>query len=176
MQSVSKKKTVINKIYDEHYSWLIQRAYLKVNDISVCEDMFNDCVVGWIKNIDALERLSDRELKTYAARSIDSACHTYLKRSKKMFQMLEENHKPEFFEAEAQDVEALIETKYTYEVMKSSFKKLSEKERDAIIMKYRLRMKDREMASVMGIKENSVRMTVNRCVKKLGRLMKKEMK
>ena len=180
MHSVVQKKdadkNIINKVYEEYYSWLIKRAYKKVQDISVCEDIFNDCVIGWINNTDTLNRLSENELRAYIAKSIDNACIAYLKKKSKVVFLSDETKTMDAFEDFSQNIDLITEKKYTYEVMKNAFQKLPEKDRDIIFMKYKLGLKDREMADIVGVKENSVRMTVRRSVKKLANIMEEEMK
>lgn len=171
-----KDKSIINKIYEDYYSWLIKRAYNILGDISVCDDIFNDCVIGWINNIETLERMSDTELRAYVVKSVDNACFAYLKKKSKVVVSIDETTSVDNHEDDNQNVDLMIEKKYTYEVMKGALLKLPERDREMIIMKYKLELKDREIADVMGIKENSVRMTVRRCVQKLGKLMEEEMK
>lgn len=171
-----KDKSIINKIYEEYYSWLMKRAYDIVEDSSVCEDIFNSCVIGWIRNIETLERLSDAELRAYIAKSVDYACYAYLKKESKVAFSLDEAISIDSYEDDSQNVDSIIEKKYTYEAVKSALMKLPDRDREIIIMKYMLELKDREISEIIGIKENSVRMTVRRSVKKLGKIMEEEMK
>ena len=182
MLSIVKKKekekydNIISHIYDEYYLWLINRSYKIVKDESVCNDLFNDCVVGWIKNIKTLEKLSECELRAYIVKSMDNACINYLKKaSRTVVSIDDEGGKMSYVEDELQDIEEIIEKKYNYDLMKKALSELSDREQYIIYMKYNLRMKDREIAPILGIKEDSVRMTVRRCVLKLKKIINKEM-
>lgn len=171
-----KRNDIISHIYDEYYCWLITRANKTIKDKSICNDLFNDCVIGWIRNINTLEHLSESELRAYIVKSIDNACKQYIRKSSKTLISLDDDGGMMIdVEDNLQNVEELIEKKYNYETMKKAMSELTEKEQYIIYMKYNLRMKDKEMAPILDIKEDSVRMTVRRCVWKLQKIMKKEM-
>ena len=172
-----KRNDIISHIYDEYYVWLMRRAYKVLKDESICNDLFNDCVVGWINNINTLERLSEGELRAYIVKSMDNACVHYLKKSSRTLMSFDdEGGKMLEIEDDKQNIEEITEKKYDYETMKKAILELNEREQNIIYMKYNLRMKDREIAPILDIKEDSVRMTVRRCVLKLQKIMNKEMR
>lgn len=170
------RENIINHIYNEYYPWLLKRAYGRVHDKSICEDLFNDCVVNWVKHMEKLEQLPENELRAYVLKTMDNVCINYLKKASRVIIMSdEEAGKLLYIEDQTQNIEEYIEEKYNYEVVMKSFRKLSEREQEIICMKYKKRMKDRDIAPIIGVKENSVRMTVRRCVEKLSKIVKEEM-
>ena len=167
---------IILHIYHEYYSWLMKRACERINDESVCNELFNDCVIRWINDIGTLKQLQENELQAYVAGSMDCACAAYLKKESRTVDLFEVG---DCRTAEAEDslrnVEEYVENKDSYEIIKRAVKKLSNREQSIIQMKYVLEMKDREMAQILGIQENSVRMTVRRCIAALQKIIEKEM-
>jgi len=67
-----------------------------------------------------------------------------------------------------------MRNKNYYEVMRAGFDKLCERDQSIIVMKYDLELKDSQIADVLDIKQDSVRMTVLRCVKRLKKQIKKQ--
>ena len=61
-----------------------------------------------------------------------------------------------------------------YEVIKAGFDKLCDRDKSIIIMKYDLELNDSQIADVLNIKKDSVRMTVLRSVRNLKKQIKKQ--
>lgn len=166
-------KSLILNIYEKYAPWLRSRAYRITEDYEVSNDLAHDCIVNLIKHVDKLRTFNDSQLRAYIAIAIDNTSINYMKRSSKTC-LVKENEEC-FFDSVPDDTntEELVEAKLNIDNVRANFKNLPKRDKDLIILKYDLEMSDREIAPIMGISENSVRMTVRRSVIRLGNMVRR---
>lgn len=152
----------IENIYRKYALYLTERAYRITGDENVCEDLFHDCIIILIKHISTLKKLDEERLKAFISASIDNTAKNYVLNSEKLSSDGEED---------AEDIsgntEEIIEYRIRCETVRKKICELPERDRVLIKLKYDLRLHDREIADIVGIKEESVRMTVRRSVTRL---------
>lgn len=165
-------KKFILDIYEKYAPWMRARAYNITKDPEISNDLAHDCIISLIRHTDKLRTFNDTQLRAYIAIAIDHTTINYVKHSSRTF-LVSENE--EFFFdnlPDKDDVEEIVETKFNIETVRENLKHLPKRDRDLIILKYDLEMSDREIGQIVGIKENSVRMTVRRSVARLGNMVK----
>ncbi len=162
----------ISDIYEKYAPWLRSRAYKITNDYEISNDLAHDCIINLIKHIDKLRSFNDSQLRSYIAIAIDNTSKNYMKHSSKSCLMMDDDEC--FFDNIPDEIstEDLVEKKLNYDTIRENFQNLPDRDKDIIILKYDLDLSDREIAPVIGIKENSVRMTVRRSIRRLGLLVK----
>lgn len=165
-------KTLILDIYQKYAPWLRARAYKYTNDIEESNDLVHDCVISLIKHVDKLRTFNDSQLRAYIAITIDNTAKNYIKQSSKICLAAEDEE--EFLKSihNAPSTEDIVEMKLKYETIRQNFDKLSERDQTILVLKFDLDLSDAEIAPIIGISESSVRTTIRRSIKRLGKTVK----
>lgn len=158
----SEDRLFIENIYKKYAPYLTERAYRITGDETVCEDLLHDCIIIFIKHISVLKKLDEERLKAYLTVSIDNTAKKYVLNSEKLSPDAEED-----MADISANTEEIIEYKLRYEDIREKLRELSKRDRVLIKLKYDMHLRDREIADLIGIKENSVRMSVRRSVTRL---------
>ncbi len=165
--STAENKEFIEDLYNKYMPWLRFRAHKIIDDSDICDDLAHDCILNMIKCIDKLKTFSDDKVRAYLMVSIDNTAKNYIKHSKRMVTMKDDISSDLDFIPDTYDIDDEIDKKYAYETLKAGLDKLSTRDKDIIIMKYDLELSDQQIADILQIKKDCVRMTVLRSVKKL---------
>ncbi len=160
-------KIFIEKIYNEYMPFFRSRVYMHLHDINICNDLAHDCMVSMIKHIDTLKALPENKLRAYLTISIDNTVRNYLKQTKKQVRYSTRDLTDDYSLADETCVEDTVEQKFEYQVLRQCVDGLNERDKSLLTMKYDLELGDEQIADAMGLKKDSVRMTVSRSVAKL---------
>lgn len=169
----SDNKKFIEELYNEYMPWLRLRAHRKIEDLNVCDDLAHDCMLNMIKHIEKLKSLDKDRQRAYLFVSIDNLVLNYIKRSNKIITVKNESSAELDFVGADCDVVDEVSNKYDYDTIKAGLDNLCERDRDIIKMKYDLDLDDGQIADVLQIKKDCVRMTVSRSIKRLKKELKK---
>ncbi len=162
-------KQIILDIYDRYAPWMRSLAYGLTGDYDASDDLAHDCIVKLAKHVDTLRSLNDRQLRSYIATTVNRTTINYMKHSSRTC-LAPENEECFFDEIPDKDnVEEAVEKKLDIETVRENVNFLSPRDRELIILKYNHELSDGEISEIIGIKENSVRMTVRRSVERLGK-------
>ena len=170
--STDKETEFIERIYTKYMPWIKSRAHRFIEDLNVCEDISQDCIISIIKHSDKLQTFSESQQRAYIKAIVDNTCKNYIKRSKKIITMNKDESSDLHFIPDNTDICYDIEKKSEYNLLKSCITKLNEREKDILIMKFVLELSDQQIADILNIKKDSVRMTVYRIIKKLKEFFK----
>ena len=167
-------KAFVENLYIEYMPFLRSRAYKYVQDVNISNDLAHDCIVNMIKHLDKLKSLHKDKIRAYISVSINNVVLNYLKRSSRQVENgicdLSDNYNL----SDDYSVEEEIERKYEYQTVYAGFDKLCERDKSIISMKYDLELNDSQIADVLNITKDSVRMTVLRSVRNLKKQIKKQ--
>ena len=165
-------KKFILDVYNKYAPMMRARAYTYTKDYETSADLAHECIIKLIPQTDKLRTYNDSQLRAYIAIAIDHISINYIKHSSKSC-LLPENEECFFDSVEDPDVlEDIVELKFSYDYLRESFLLLPERDKKLIMLKYDLELSDKEIAPIIGISENSVRMTIKRSVQRLERMMK----
>ena len=167
-------KAFVEKLYIEYMPFMRSRVYKYIKDISTCNDLAHDCIVNMIKHLDRVKNLPEDKIRSYIFVSINNLVINYLKRSSKQVANSICDLGDNYYLSDSVSIEDEIEQKYDYESIRAGFNKLCERDKSIIIMKYDLDLNDSQIADVLSIKKDSVRMTVLRSVRNLKKQIKKQ--
>lgn len=167
-------KAFVEKLYIEYMPFFRYRAYKYVNNTDIANELAHDCMVNIIRHLDSIKKLPEDKIRAYLSVCINNISKNYLKRSSKQVATGVYDLADDYYLSDGTSVEDEVEQKYNYEVMRAGFDKLCERDQSIIVMKYDLELKDTQIADVLEIKQDSVRMTVLRCVKRLRKQIKKQ--
>lgn len=162
-------RQIILDIYEQYAPWMRSLAYSMTEDYDVSDDLAQDCIVNLIKHVDTLRNMNGRQLRSYIATTVNNTTINYMKHSSRTC-LVPENEECFFDEIPAEDnVEEDVEKKLNIELVRENINCLASRDKDLIILKYNHELSDREISDIIGIKENSVRMTVRRSVDRLSK-------
>ena len=167
-------KAFIENLYIEYMPLFRSRVYKYIKDMDICNDLAHDCMVNMIKYIDRVKSLPENKIRAYISVCINNIVLNYLKRSSKQVTHSISDLGDDYYLADDVNIEDEIEQKYDYQAIRAGFDKLRERDKSIIIMKYDLELDDGQIADVLNIKQDSVRMTVLRSVRKLKKQIKKQ--
>lgn len=173
LDSDSDKKLVL-KIYNEYMAWFRKRAHRFSDNDTICEDIAQECMLQVIKHIDSIKNVSETQLPFYLATVLDNTATNFMKKEKRTASAKYKGILISNVNPEKTNIEDEVERKYTYQVMKESYEKLSPRDKGLIFLRYGIELKYDAIADVAKIKKTSARMTVRRSVMRLKEKMEKE--
>jgi RNA polymerase sigma-70 factor (sigma-E family) len=147
-------------LYQHHAVGLIRLAYLMLGDRAGAEDAVQDAFCGLYRHWD---RLADRDRAlAYVRSSVLNGCRSALRRRITGRRLLTA-YQPPTASAEA----AVLGLEERQEVMRA-VRRLTERQREALVLRFYLDLPEREIARLMGLRPSSVRSATARALKALG--------
>jgi len=147
-------------LYQHHAVGLIRLAYLMLGDRAGAEDAVQDAFCGLYRHWD---RLADRDRAlAYVRSSVLNGCRSALRR-RTTGRRLRTAYQPPTASAEA----AVLGLEERQEVMRA-VRRLPERQREALVLRFYLDLPEREIARLMGLRPSSVRSATARALKALG--------
>ena len=147
-------------LYQHHAVGLIRLAYLMLGDRAGAEDAVQDAFCGLYRHWD---RLADRDRAlAYVRSSVLYGCRSALRRRTAGRRLLTA-YQPPTASAEA----AVLGLEERQEVMRA-VRRLPERQREALVLRFYLDLPEREIARLMGLRPSSVRSATARALKALG--------
>jgi len=147
-------------LYQHQAVGLIRLAYLMLGDRAGAEDAVQDAFCGLYRHWD---RLADRDRAlAYVRSSVLNGCRSALRRRTTGRRLLTA-YQPPTASAEA----AVLGLEERQEVMRA-VRRLPERQREALVLRFYLDLPEREIARLMGLRPSSVRSATARALKALG--------
>jgi RNA polymerase sigma-70 factor (sigma-E family) len=152
----------VSALYRAQAVGLIRLAYLMLGDRAAAEDVVQDAFCGLYRNWD---RLTDPSgALAYVRSSVLNGCRTALRRRALGRRVTE--YQPPAGSAEA----AVLGREERQEVMRA-VRRLPDRQREALVLRFYLDLPDPEIARVMGIRPGTVRSATHRALQALGHLL-----
>jgi RNA polymerase sigma-70 factor (ECF subfamily) len=152
-------------IYTELHPVMKATAFQIVNDSKIAEDMVHDTIVHLIRNLDTIRGFERKRLVAYISKAVKNNSLHYYHRKR-----IEKDHTFYGFENgavttvpddSASPMERL-EISEEYENLGRALKRLPERERELLRLKYDMQYDDETIGKIMGIKKDSVRQYLTR--------------
>jgi RNA polymerase sigma-70 factor (sigma-E family) len=156
-------ETQVGALYRAQAVGLIRLAYLMLGDRAAAEDVVQDAFCGLYRHWD---RLADPSgALPYVRSSVLNGCRTVLRRRARG-QRVTLAYEPPSGSAEA----AVLSREERQEVMRA-VRRLPDRQREALVLRFYLDLPEPEIARVMGIRPGTVRSATHRALKALGHLL-----
>jgi RNA polymerase sigma-70 factor (sigma-E family) len=156
-------ETQVTALYRAQAVGLIRLAYLMLGDRAAAEDVVQDAFCGLYRHWD---RLTDPGgALPYVRSSVLNGCRTALRRRARG-QRVTLAYQPPDGSAEA----AVLGREEREEVMRA-VRRLPDRQREALVLRFYLDLPEPEIARVMGIRPGTVRSATHRALKALGHLL-----
>jgi RNA polymerase sigma-70 factor (sigma-E family) len=151
----------VGALYRAQAVGLIRLAYLMLGDRAAAEDVVQDAFCGLYRHWDRLA--GPGGALPYVRASVLNGCRTALRRRARGQVMV---YQPPSGSAEA----AVLGREEREQVMRA-VRRLPDRQREALVLRFYLDLPEPEIARVMGIRPGTVRSATHRALKALGRLL-----
>jgi RNA polymerase sigma factor (sigma-70 family) len=154
----------VTALYAEHALGLTRLAHVMLGDRPAAEDVVHDAFAGLYRN---WQRLQDRaRAQAYLRSSVLNGCRTVLRRAGRpaVFDVVE--HVPA--------AETALLARAERDAVLAVLRRLPDRQREAIVLRFYLDLTDAEIALVMSVGESTVRSTIHRGLATVGRLLAKD--
>ncbi|MFA5778390.1 MAG: RNA polymerase sigma factor [Candidatus Paceibacterota bacterium] len=159
-----KNNNLFIELYDTHADAIFRFCYFKTGNREIAKDLTQDI---FIKVLNYLGRKELRNAKSFIYTIAKNTVIDYWRKSKS----LTENQLPEgFLEAVAEKDNT--ESDIDYSIFLSLLDKLSESDREVILLRYIEDMSSKDMAELLGERENTILVRISRAKEKLRNLLK----
>jgi RNA polymerase sigma-70 factor (sigma-E family) len=156
----------IGSVFAAHRHGLVRLAVLLVGDPATAEDVVQDAFLGAQRRAAHLH--APGSVLPYARASVVNGCRSVLRR-RAVARRLGSAHEPAAWSAEA----AAMLSEDRREVVRA-MDRLPARRREVLVLRYYLDLTDAEIAAAMGVTEATVRSTVARALRAMGRMLGEE--
>lgn len=159
-----KRKELFIELYDTHADAIFRFCYFKTGDREIAKDLAQDT---FIKAFNYLGKKEIQNAKSFIYTIAKNTVIDYWRKSKSV----SENQLPEgFFESIAGNDNT--ETKVDYSILLSLLDKLSPSDREVVVLRFVEDMSSKDMAELLGERENTILVRISRAKEKLRDLLK----
>jgi RNA polymerase sigma-70 factor (sigma-E family) len=166
--------TAVTALYEQHAIGLIRLAMIMLGDRAAAEDVVQDAFFGLYRN---WFRLGDpANALVYTRSSVLNGCRnalrTQVRRDRRDYAAGAGTH--ELRDAQAPAAESQVLLTEEARRMIAAIRRLPDRQREAIVLRFYLDMSAEEAARAMGVSRGTVKSTTSRAVAALGRMVGKE--
>ena len=155
-------QAAVAALYRAHAVGLIRLAYVMLGDRPAAEDVVQDAFCGLYLRWD---RLADPSgALAYVRSSVLNGCRTALRRRAL-------GHRVTVYQPPAGSAEAAVLSREERQEVMRAVRRLPDRQREALVLRFYLDLPDPEIARVMGIRPGTVRSAIHRALQALGHLL-----
>ena len=154
---------IVTALYAEHALGLTRLAQVMLGDRAAAEDVVHDAFTGLCRRWDYL--IDAGKAQAYLRSSVLNGCRSVLRRQARSHSDVLPL-RPDALSADT----PLLASEDRHAVM-AALRRLPDRQREALVMRYYLELPDAEIARAMGIGESTVRSTVHRGLAALERVL-----
>jgi RNA polymerase sigma-70 factor (sigma-E family) len=155
-------QAAVAALYRAQAVGLIRLAYLMLGDRAAAEDVVQDAFFGLYRRWD---RLADPAgALPYVRSSVLNGCRTALRRRAL-------RHRVTVYQPPTGSAEAAVLSREERQEVMRAVRRLPDRQREALVLRFYLDLPDLEIARIMGIRPGTVRSAMHRALKALGHLL-----
>jgi RNA polymerase sigma-70 factor (sigma-E family) len=157
--------TAVTALYQQHAVGLTRLAIIMLGDRAAAEDVVQDAFFGLYRN---WRRLGDpANALNYTRSAVLNRCRNTLRDQARRGH----REQPGILWAAAQSAESAVLLTEDSRRMLAAIRKLPDRQREAIVLRFYLDMSEEEAAKAMGVSRGTVKSTTSRAVAALGRML-----
>lgn len=166
------KSVLLEQLYTKYYPLMYHTAYNILRDHSLAEDAVHEAFLKLTKNNFDFEKINCNKLAAFMVIIVKNIALTIYKNMKKEFkQRLEDNHSAADPGPTPLD---LVITNVNIEKIKETIKAMDASYADILMLKYHYDCSNKQIADLLAITEENVRVRLHRARKKLAAKLKEE--
>ena len=155
-------EAAVGALYRAQAVGLIRLAYLMLGDRTAAEDVVQDAFCGLYRN---WGRLADPSgARPYVRSSVLNGCRSVRRRRAL-------GHRVTTYQPPTGSAEAAVLSREERQEVLRAVRRLPDRQREALVLRFYLDLPDPEIARVMGIRPGTVRSAAHRALKALGHLL-----
>jgi RNA polymerase sigma-70 factor (sigma-E family) len=155
-------EAAVAALYRAQAVGLIRLAYVMLGDRAAAEDVVQDAFFGLYRRWDWLTDPSGA--LPYVRSSVLNGCRTALRRRAL-------GHRITMYQPPSGSAEAAVLSREEREEVMRAVRRLPDRQREALVLRFYLDLPDLEIARIMGIRPGTVRSAMHRALKALGHLL-----
>jgi RNA polymerase sigma-70 factor (sigma-E family) len=162
--------TGVTALYEAHASGLIRLAVIMLGDRQVAEDVVQDAFFGLYRNWGGLS--DPAKALAYVRSSVLNNCRAALRlqiRRERRDRAAASDAGPDF-----ESAEALVLLGEEHREVLLAVRRLPDRQREALVLRFYFGLSDEETAAAMGISRGTVKSSSSRALASLGRMLKGE--
>jgi RNA polymerase sigma-70 factor (sigma-E family) len=152
----------VTALYEAHALGLLRLAVIMLGDAPAAEDVVQDAFLGLYLRWHAL-RGPDRAL-AYVRSSVFNGCRTVLRQRARHLRVV-------FTDPDAESAEARAVLGEEHREVLAALRRLPDRQREAVALRYCFGFSPEEVAQVMGISQGTVKSATSRGISALGRML-----
>jgi RNA polymerase sigma-70 factor (sigma-E family) len=153
---------IVSALYAEHALGLTRLAQLMLGDRAAAEDVVHDAFCGLCRR---WGHLSDpAKAQAYLRSAVLNGCRSVLRRQSRPPEALA-------LSADALSADAPLLASEDRRAVMAALRRLPDRQREALVLRYYVELSDAEIAAAMGIRESTVRSTAHRGLAALERIL-----
>jgi len=153
----------VTALYEEHALGLLRLAVIMLGDQQAAEDVVQDAFLGLYRRWNAL-RSADRA-QAYVRSAVFNGCRSVLRQRGRNRQFV-------LTDPLAESAEASVLLSEEHQAVLAAMRRLPDRQREAVALRYCLDMPLDETAKAMGISQGGVKSATSRGIAALGRMLK----
>ena len=163
-RSSPRAELAVTELYAGHALGLVRLAVLLVGDRASAEDIVQDAFLGLYRRWD---RLPDTSAPlAYVRVSVLNGCRTALRRRSRARSVGNLSDRP------ADSAEAVALLSEEQRAVAGALRRLPERQREALVLRYYLDLSEAEIATAMGISRGTVKSATSRALATVGRTLR----
>lgn len=170
--STDSEKDKIIFIYENYYSYMAYKASKYLKSKQDIEDTVHNSMIKIIEHLDKIDINDPVKAKSFCGTVSKNKAIDFL-RSKENQNILSDEEEINQF-VDSTDPEEILITNETHNIILNAINSLNEKYRDVCILKYVNKLKEREIAEILGITPKNVNIRIFRGKQLLRDALRKE--
>jgi RNA polymerase sigma factor (sigma-70 family) len=157
---------IVSTLYAEHVLGLTRLAQVMLGDRAAAEDVVHDAFCGLCRRWGDLT--DQRKAQVYLRSSVLNGCRSVLRRQARGAAI------PAFSAGEGFSADAPLLASEARRAMLVALRRLPDRQREVLVLRYYMELSDAEIARAMGIGKSTVRSTAHRGLTALEHLLTRE--
>lgn len=175
LQSKKKQNTFLLTCYEENKRYLYAVALSIMKDAYRAEEVIQEAFLLMTRNSHKIRAVAAGKRRGYLATLVRNLCYAMLEKEKRCFTVplteVSERDLCDYF-----DGEPLMRAEDNRQLLLHGLTCLRESEREIILLRYYYDHTGEEIAALLGISHDAARQRIHRALKKLGGIVKEELK
>ena len=166
-------RTLLTDLYMRHQRLFLYKARRYTGGSSHAEDILQEAMVRVIRKVDTLRGLTEAQMVAYVDRTIYHCAMSFLRKESRLPRTDEWEQALETA-VSAEDIMDHLNREELAVQLGLVLEQLPARERNALICKYIFEYRDAQIAEILSVKPESVRMILTRARRSLSQVMGKE--
>jgi RNA polymerase sigma-70 factor (ECF subfamily) len=163
-------------LYEQYFPLVKKKTYDLIGEYSVTGDLVQDVFIKLIPKVSLLRSLDSCKRTPYIVYTVRSVCMDYIRKKARGSAKLQAAGAVDLEEIE--DPQALPEEqtikRESYEALGKALEHISERDRQLLIYKYLMGLKDKEIASALNIPNRNIQAYLSRARRRAQTVLSKE--